>query len=429
MRPSPRLRALSLAVGLSVAMSGCDAPATSPATAPPATASRSVAATSTSLAALGKQIFEDQQLSLNRNQSCASCHTAAWGFTSPNPKINAAGAVMFGSVPTRFGNRKPPSAAYATQSPILSYDAVAGTYVGGNFWDGRATGHRLGSPSAEQSQGPFVNTVEQALPDVACVIYRIGHGNYSSLYTSVYGNSIRTIAFPEDTDDQCEHENRTIPLTAAARSQVMVEYDRMAMAIAGFEGSPEVNQFSSKYDAYLAGKATLGPLEQRGLVLYSGKANCAACHPNAGAEALFTDYTYDNIGVPANPQNPALRADPTFRDLGVGGFFGKPEHYGREKVPTLRNLDKRGIPGGAKSYMHNGAFKSIAEVVHFYNTRDVLPDCKVVHRPVSGVNCWPAPEVKENVNLRELGNLGLTAAEEVALVAYLKTLSDGYTTR
>ena len=136
------------------------------------------------VARLGSHIFHDKSLSLQRNQSCASCHDTKWGFTSPNPLVNAAGAVMFGSVRTRFGSRKPPSAAYATQSPILHYDADDDTYVGGNFWDGRATGARLGSPSAEQALGPFLNPVEQALPDVACVAYRIVNGNYASLYAA-----------------------------------------------------------------------------------------------------------------------------------------------------------------------------------------------------------------------------------------------------
>ena len=77
--------------------------------------------------------------------------------------------------------------------------------------------------------------------------------------------------------------------------------------------------------------------------------------------------------------------------------------------------------------MHNGAFKSLAQVVHFYNTRDVLPKCVGLVLPTDprfGKTCWPAPEVAANVNVDELGNLGLTAQEETALVAYLKTLSD-----
>ena len=109
---------------------------------------------------LGKLIFFDQNLSVNANQSCATCHAPNAGWTGPNAAINSHGSVYEGSVPGRFGNRKPPSAAYATQSPILHVDKK-GLFTGGNFWDGRATGERLGNPTAEQAQGPFLNPLEQ----------------------------------------------------------------------------------------------------------------------------------------------------------------------------------------------------------------------------------------------------------------------------
>jgi cytochrome c peroxidase len=100
------------------------------------------------------------------------------------------------------------------------------------------------------------------------------------------------------------------------------------------------------------------------------------------------------------------------------------ENMGKQKVPTLRNVDKRPSPSFVKAYAHNGYFKTLESIVHFYNTRDVLPVCTDTGIP--GVDCWPAPEVASNVNVAELGNLGLTAAEETAIVAFLKTLSDGY---
>ena len=115
-------------------------------------------------AQLGKSIFFDSTLSINQNQSCASCHDPAWGWTGPSAAINAGGGVYEGSIPARFGDRKPPSAAYATPSPIFHQDKK-GLFVGGNFWDGRATGEKLGNPAADQAQGPFLNPVEQALPE------------------------------------------------------------------------------------------------------------------------------------------------------------------------------------------------------------------------------------------------------------------------
>jgi cytochrome c peroxidase len=428
MRRSPLPLRLSLAAVLLLA--ACDrAPTEAPATAPPPAVLLDRApdrpVNAHLLASVGDKIFNDENLSLKQNQSCASCHDPAWGFTSPNPAINLTGSVMFGSVRNRFGTRKPPSAAYATQSPVMFTDEE-GTVVGGNFWDGRATGRRLGSPSAEQALFPFVNPVEQALPDVACVVYRIAQSRYAELYQAAWGKSIGSIPWPEKTDQLCRQENVTVPLSPDARKQVLTEYDRVGQSIAEYEASPEVNQFSSKYDAYLAGKATLTSLEREGLTLFEGKAGCAGCHPSAGKEALFTDYTFDNIGVPANPLNPALLGNPSFKDLGLGGFLGDAGLHGAQKVPTLRNLDKRGFAFGPKSYMHNGAFKTLEQVVHFYNTRDVLPNCKAVKLPLPSINCWPTPEVSDNVNVDELGNLGLTPGEERAVVAYLKTLTDGY---
>jgi cytochrome c peroxidase len=85
----------------------------------------------------------------------------------------------------------------------------------------------------------------------------------------------------------------------------------------------------------------------------------------------------------------------------------------------------RPTPDFVKAYMHNGYFKSLKEVVHFYNTRDVLPKCEAGHRGEK-VTCWPASQDSTNLNKRQLGNLKLTDQEEDALVSFLKTLSDGY---
>jgi cytochrome c peroxidase len=100
--------------------------------------------------------------------------------------------------------------------------------------------------------------------------------------------------------------------------------------------------------------------------------------------------------------------------------------YGKHKVPTLRNVDKRPSEGFVRPYGHNGYFKSLQDIVHFYNTRDVLPRCESVEQPKPGVNCWPAPEVMQNINKGELGDLKLTPEEEGDIVEFLKTLSDGY---
>lgn len=172
----------------------------------------------------------------------------------------------------------------------------------------------------------------------------------------------------------------------------------------------------------------------RGFALFRGKAKCDKCHVSNGRLPLFTDFTYDNLGVPKNPENPVYSVNPGFVDTGLGGFLksaGYPEdvyiaEWGKVKVPTLRNVDKRPAPGFVKAFGHNGYFKSLKGIVHFYNTRDVKPACPgpYTESEALAAGCWPAPEVPMNVNKAELGDLGLTEAEEDAIVEFLKTLTD-----
>jgi cytochrome c peroxidase len=340
---------------------------------------------------LGKNLFFDTNLSTPPGQSCADCHGPQVGFTGPDQAINAAGAVYEGAVSGRFGNRKPPAAAYAGDSPVLYFDGS--NWVGGMFWDGRATGWTLGDPLAEQALGPFLNPLEQNNATPQVVIDKVLASSYKDLFLQICTDSA-------------------------------TYYECIGRSIAAYERSIEVTQFTSKYDYWLIGKAKLTGQEQLGLELFNGKAKCAGCH----VAPLFTDFTYDNLGVPRNPLNPFYNepawnpAGEDWVDTGLGGFLkaaGFPEsvwgpEWGKQKVPTLRNIDLRPTNHFIKAYAHNGYFKSLEEIVHFYNTRDV---------PGAG---WPAPEVAENINTTELGNLGLTKGEEQAIVAFLKTLSDGY---
>ena len=330
---------------------------------------------------LGDEIFEDANLSINNNQSCASCHDDAWGSTGPDSFINARGAVYEGSIPAAFGDRKPPETDYATLSPVLHLDKD--TWVGGNFWDGRATGEKLGWPSADQAQGPFLNPKEQALPDNACVVHRVSLSAYSPLYLEVFGNNIFTIVFPPDTDALCAGGD-PVALSPGDRAKVETEFDNIALAIAEYEAGPSERSFSSKFDASQGGMYKLTKQERRGFALFQGKGQCKACHPSKGQLAAFTDFTFDNLGVPSNPENPALLADPNFRDPGLGGFLrsrGEPEdvwqpELGKMKVPTLRNVGAKPTPESVKAYAHNGYFKTLKGIVHFYNTRDVKPECE-----------------------------------------------------
>jgi len=393
----------------------------------------------TDMEQLGKSIFFDENLSINNNQSCASCHDPDWGWTGPHSNINSGGAVYEGSIEGQFGDRKPPSSAYATQSPVFHMDKK-GLFVGGNFWDGRATGEKLGNPAADQAQGPFLNPVEQALPDSACVVYRVCNASYSVSFEDVWGDDACDISWPDiEFDIVCSSENSEIPLSFEERAKSDMAYDRIALSIAGYEASPEVNAFTSKFDQTFKkmgnNKTKLTKEEQRGYALFRGKAMCHRCHTGNGQKALFTDFTFDNLGIPQNPENPAGVA-PDFVDPGLGGFLESvyyPEYMaelGKHKVPTLRNVDLRPFMDDVKAYGHNGYFKSLKGIVHFYNTRDVKEKCPepglYTEAEALAANCWPAPEVSENVNVDELGNLGLTPGEEDAIVSFLKTLSDGY---
>jgi cytochrome c peroxidase len=358
---------------------------------------------------LGKLLFFDSNLSTPPGQACAVCHAPEVGFTGPDSAINAAGSVYPGAVHTRFGNRKPPNSSYGGESPVLYYDDVDEVWIGGMFWDGRATGWTLGDPLAEQAQGPFLNPLEQNNPNPKSVCLKVRASSYSMLFEDVWG-----------------------PGSLDCVRNVAGTYEKIARSIAAYEKSDEANPFTSKYDAFLAGQATLTPQEAWGLELFEGDAMCSACHisdpgPN-GEPPLFTDFTFDNLGVPKNPANPFYGMPRKWNpdganwvDYGLGGFLKsagfEEEVYeaelGKHKVPTLRNVDLRPYAGFVKAYGHNGYFKSLEEITHFYNTRDVDP-------------MWPDPEVSMNVNEDELGNLGLTPDEEAAIVAFMKTLSDGY---
>lgn len=372
---------------------------------------------------LGKRLFEDTNLSLHRNQACITCHSlAAVPGTAPTPgfvdPVNVAtgSAVSTGSVAGRFGRLNAPSAGYAAFSPPFYWDEAEKHYVGGQFWNGRA------ATLAEQAREPILDPAEMAMPSAWAVVTRLQENpDYVKQFAAVYGLDLKSIAGRDG-----------VPASATPPAGVPVAYDRLAQAIAAFEKSRIFNRFTSKYDFVLAGKTRLSKLEQWGLELFeSDKSKCADCHPSQPGKAangaqqppLFTDFTYDNLGVPRNvniPGNPA--PDP--------GLAGHPQiaggqqagnELGKHKVMGLRNI------AVTAPYGHNGVFRTLEEIVHFYNTRDTKPAvCRDNNDPGFGNSCWPAPEIRANLNTEELGNLKLGADEEAALVAFMKTLTDGY---
>lgn len=403
-----------------------------------AVASRAGQEALTPVEQLGKAIFFDENLSARRNQSCAECHAPGAGWTGDDTDVNLGSGVYPGSFEDRFGNRKPPSAAYAASSPVFHYDAERQTYVGGNFWDGRATGERLGNPAAEQALGPFLNPVEQALPDGACVVARVCAASYVVSFQDVWGADACPDAETSRAIEAACAAGEVPDLASDSRASVDRAYDRIGRSIAAFEASPEVSAYSAKFDVVRAGETRLTPEEALGFATFMGKGKCAVCHTATAAEdgepPEFTDFTFYNLGVPSNPENPVLSRDPDYVDPGLGGYLEmaglehEAENLGRHKVPTLRNV-ALAEAGGPKAYTHNGYFKTLYGIVHFYNTRDAKPTCEGLSTEAEALEagCWPVPEVADNVNRELMGDLGLTLHEEEALVAFLATLSDGWT--
>jgi cytochrome c peroxidase len=417
---------------------------------------------------LGKLMLYDKHLSVNRNEACAFCHMPETGFTGPVSELNRTTGSYPGSVRTRFSDRKPQSHAYAPLAPVLHYNPGQGDLVGGNFWDMRATGRRLGNPAAEQAQGPPTNPVEMGLPDIACAVYRASQRPYRAMFENVWGAQAFAIAWPSDVEQVCDRpgppavgDPLPVHISALDRGRASATFDQMAQSIAGYEASAEVTSFTSKFDAVLAKKAQFTAQEQQGYDLFRGKARCNECHRDGGPgeDPLFTDFTASNIGTPANPRLPyyvenqpdalGYAANPegaSFVDGGVGRFLDKghllsqpsavdarwrglaPDNEARMRVPTLRNVDKRPSPAFIKAYGHNGYFTSLKEIVHFYNTRDVLPRCQP-HDAGEGTACWPAPESTQNINRSKVGHLGLSEAEEDAIVSFMQTLTDGFMPR
>jgi len=350
---------------------------------------------------LGQLLYFDEELSINRNQACASCHFPPAFVDPANVADPVNSVVSLGSDVSLNGGRNAPSAAYAAFSPFFHWDPVEGLYVGGQFWDGRA------NTLTDQAKGPFLNPVEMAMPSKESVLRRIAsrrnnnREQYEKLWKEVYDVKLEQLRDPESD------------------VEVNALYDMMADAIATFEKTRIFSPFTSKFDYYLAGKAKLTEQELNGLALFEGKAQCNACHPSEPLIApdgsmmppLFTDFTYDNIGVPKS-LNALIVDNPV--DLGLGGrpdiAARDPEgaEIGKHKVMSLRNI------AVTPPYAHNGFFSTLEEIVHFYNTRDVENEG------------WPAPEVPQNVNVDELGDLGLTPEEEADIVVFLKTLTDGY---
>lgn len=370
-----------------------------------AVASRATAAASSesALAGLGRAVFADASLSASGRMSCATCHDPKFAHAQSNAlAVQSGGADL--DVP---GFRAVPSLRYLNLG-VAFFFAKDGTPTGGFNRDGRAR------TLLEQAARPFLAPHEMANADAAAVADKLSRAAYAEDFRRLFGADV--------------FERGDGAFLAA----------RYALAV--YEGTArEFRPYSSKFDRFLQGKSPLNAQELRGFAWFNSpaKGNCAVCHPATrqanGEPPVFSDYTYDNLGVPRNAEIPAT-ADPAYFDLGLCGpdrvdLAERRDLCGQFKVPTLRNVATR------KVFFHNGRFKTLREAIEFYVQRDTGPgkwyalgaDGRVakfddVPGPLTGnVNTGEAP-----YNRHPGESPALSGAEIDDVVAFLGTLTDGY---
>src|SRR5882724_5248919 len=442
---------------------------------------------------LGELMNFDRNMSPGKNQACSSCHMPYVAFSGPIPSVNATMIAYPGTVHLRAGKRTAQRYTYSPFFPVLQYNQDQALFFGGNFWDSRSTGFRLRNPDAEQAQHPPVDTQEMGNPDTACIAYKLSQSAYKPLFELVWGKASLDIRFPRDTERICATpggaasfggDTAPVKLKPKDRLRANEAYNHWGESIDAYEQSVQVSAFSSKFDAFVKGKYTMTQAEMAGYNLFKGKANCNSCHVDgrgttlkpgqtdnsmaATANPLFTCFGSANEGLPLNPGNAFYyQTKPDFfgftpnplgfgyRDLGLGTFlrsgFGSapnpnsewipfaPTSDGQFQVATARNVamtptqcPTTEAPGPyfQKEFFHNGYIKSLKQLVHFYNTRDVYAfPVTSGHCPpdtIEKVTCWPMPEVRNNLDMTT-GNLAMTDHEENQVVAFLQTLTDGFT--
>ena len=354
-------------------------------------------------AKLGAALFFDANLSLTRNTSCSTCHDPDHGFVDArfsesgvDQSLFINGAFSVGDDGSSLGGRNAPTAAYAMFSPTFAQMAD-GNYTGGQFHDGRAATLQV------QAGGPPLDGAEMQMSDKNAVVDRIKENEkYVTAFELLYGDDI--------FDD------------------INASYDSMTEAIAKFEKTDEFAPFDSKYDRWKAGTYTFTDTEEAGYALFFSNANtnCATCHTlNSTSEALtkemFTNYEYENIGTPRNIAAMDARAALGLQDAnatfkGLGGNVNNPLHYGKSKVPTLRNVAVTG------PYMNNGVFKELRTVIKFYD--HMAGFTNYTNNPETG-NLWVDNDNNTTINRTVLETTNaLPAAKVRALEAFLRTLTD-----
>ena len=366
------------------------------------------------LSDLGRRIFMDPAYSASGKQSCATCHDPAKAFGPPNARAVQPG----GPNMDKLGFRNTPSLRYA-HAPVaftqhfMESEVTLGTDdegpTGGRTWDGRVdTAH-------DQALMPLMDANEMANADGAAVVRR--------LRTTSYADEFRSVLSAPGENVFDDPDSTLVWVTVALET-----YEQT---------SSDFHPFDSKFDAWLADKATLSPAEMRGMALFNDmkKGNCASCHPSTRKAStnrppIFTDFGFVALGVPRNAELPANR-DPKFFDLGLCGplrtdLATHPEYCGMFRTPSLRNVALR------KRFFHNGAIHSLRDAVAFYATRDTNPSRWYARaNGRSGYDDLPErywPNVSHEVPFAPLpgGRPRLDEREIDDIVAFLGTLTDGY---
>jgi cytochrome c peroxidase len=352
-------------------------------------------------AQLGERIFSDPSLSASGRMACATCHVEV----NAHAPDNDLSVQLGGPLLDQQGKRSAPSINYLSFNTAFFF-ASDGTPTGGFFWDGRATSLQ------DQAGHPLLAANEMANASKADVVDKLSRAAYADEFKQVFGTDI--FNRPDDA------------------------FDRLTLALQAYQREDtEFRGFTSKYDEFLRGNVSLSDQEMRGLALFNNptKGNCQACHPSAkaadGSFPLFTDFSYDNLGV---PRNTALTQndDPGFYDLGLcerTDLPNRPDLCGAFKVPSLRNVGIR------HAYFHNGRFKTLKEVVTFYVQRDTNPEKWYPLNADGSVKKFDDLPVEYHANVntsegpynRRPGDApALNDAEVDDVIAFLQTLTDGF---
>ena len=352
-------------------------------------------------AQLGERIFSDASLSASGRMACATCHVEV----NAHAPDNDLSVQLGGPLLDQQGKRSAPSINYLSFNTAFFF-ASDGTPTGGFFWDGRATSLQ------DQAGHPLLASNEMANPSKADVVDKLSRAAYADQFKQIFGTDI--FSRPDDA------------------------FDRLTLALQAYQREDtEFRGFTSKYDEFLRGNVSLSDQEMRGLALFNNptKGNCQACHPSAkaadGGFPLFTDFSYDNLGV---PRNTALTQnnDAGFYDLGLcerTDLPNRPDLCGAFKVPSLRNVGIR------HAYFHNGRFKTLKEVVTFYVQRDTNPEKWYPLNADGSVKKFDDLPVEYHANVntsegpynRRLGDApALSDAEVDDVIAFLQTLTDGF---